>query len=40
MKYGESDVEGQISIHGIYLSAFGMIIGKREGSFNYYNFVL
>ncbi len=34
MKHGESDVEQQISIQGIHVSAFGNYLWKREGSFN------
>ncbi len=34
MKHGGSDVEWQISIQGIYLSAFWNYFWKREGSFN------
>ncbi len=35
MKHVDSDVERQISIQGIHLSAFWNYIWKREGSFNY-----
>ncbi len=34
MKHDESDVERQTSIQCIHLSDFGIIFGKREGSFN------
>ncbi len=33
MKHGESDVEQQISIQGIHLSAFWNYFWKREESF-------
>ncbi len=33
MKHGESDVEGKISIQGIYLSDFWNYFWKREGTF-------
>ncbi len=33
MKYSESDVERQISVQGIHLSAFGNYFWQREGSF-------
>ncbi len=35
MRYSESDVEQQISIQGIHLSAFGNYFWKREGSFKH-----
>ncbi len=33
MKHGESDVERQISIQGVYLSAFWNYFLKNEGNF-------
>ncbi len=36
MKHSESDVDQQISIQGIYLSAFWNYVGKRERSFMIY----
>ncbi len=36
MKHGESDVEQQISIQGVHLSAVRNSFWKREGSFKPY----
>ncbi len=36
MKHGESDVEWQISIQGMHLSASWNYVWKREESFNCY----
>ncbi len=35
MKPGESDVERQISIQGLHLSAFGIIFGKEDESLRF-----